>query len=346
MRVYQVGICGGSGYTGIELLKWLRYHPYFEVAFVTSESQAGKSIGACEPALFDYANVIYSPLDAESNFRDVDLVFLALPHEASAAITPRFLQAGIKVVDLSAAYRIKERKIFERAYGFTHPSFEFVQEAVYGLPELYRNEISHARLVANPGCYPTSILLPLLPLLHAEIVSSTTIIADAKSGFSGRGRKTDIAGLFSEMNENFYAYNVGSHRHHPEIEEHINRVSKHLMQLVFTPHILPIDRGILSTIYISFEKDPTKDIYEAWETAYQHSSFVRILKGQLPKIKWVQNTNEIHMSFTYLPQQKVGVIVSTIDNLVKGASGQAIQNANLMLGIDEKTGLLLHQKGA
>ncbi|MFN4215815.1 MAG: N-acetyl-gamma-glutamyl-phosphate reductase [Brevinematales bacterium] len=344
MKCFRVGVCGGSGYTGIELLRWLRQHPAFEVAFVTSESQAGKTIGGCEPYLFEYANMVYVPLEAESNFRDVDLVFLALPHEASAAIAPRFLQAGIKVVDLSAAYRLKDRATFEKTYGFSHPSFELVDEAVYGLPELRKEMIASARLVANPGCYPTSILLPVKPLLEEGVIKGDFLVADSKSGFSGRGRKTDIPGLFSEMNENFYAYSVGSHRHHPEIAQEVIFSGKRDISVVFTPHILPLDRGILSTLYIPFDSDPTREVYAVWEKTYKNTPFVRIFHGKIPQLKWVQHTNEIHMSFTYLTSQRMGVIVSTIDNLVKGASGQAIQNANLMMGLPDTTGLII-QKG-
>jgi len=343
MKHYRVGICGGSGYTGIELLKWLRHHPAFEVGFVTSESQAGKPIGTCEPYLFDYADMVYTSID-EIRPQDVDLVFLALPHEVSASVTPRFLEASVKVIDLSAAYRLKDQQVFEKAYGFSHPSFDLTRRAVYGLPEIDRTPIHQTSLVANPGCYPTSILLPLIPLLHEGLIQSDTIIADSKSGFSGRGRKTDIPGLFSEMNENFYAYSLGSHRHQPEISQEIAHHGGRPYHVVFTPHILPIDRGILSTVYIPFETNPTEEVYRAWEKWYTSSPFVRILRGKPPQIKWVQHTNEIHMSFTYLPEQKIGIVVSTLDNLVKGASGQAIQNANIMLGLPETTGLSI-QKG-
>ncbi len=344
MKTYRVGICGGSGYTGIELLKWLEHHPALEVVFVTSESQAGKTIGSCEPYLFAYADMVYISLEEAAKRTDVELVFLALPHEASAQVTPKFLASGIKVVDLSAAYRIKNQQTFEKAYGFAHPSFSLTEEAVYGLPELFSETIRRSRLVANPGCYPTSILLPLLPLLQGGLVKGGTIIADSKSGFSGRGRKTDIPGLFSEMNENFYAYSVGNHRHHPEIAQELEAFASSPIFLVFTPHIMPVDRGMLSTIYVPFDTDPTTDIYDLWAKTYKNSPFVRIFKGKAPQIKWVQNTNEIHMSFTYLSQQKTGIIFSSIDNLVKGASGQAIQNANLMLGLSDSLGLTT-QKG-
>ncbi|MCX7883364.1 MAG: N-acetyl-gamma-glutamyl-phosphate reductase [Brevinematales bacterium] len=344
MKRYRVGVCGGSGYTGIELLRWLRQHPAFEVEFVTSESQAGKSITNCEPYLFDYEGMVYRSLEDKANFQDTDLVFLALPHEVSAEVAPRFLEAGIRVIDLSAAYRIKDKHVFEKAYGFSHPSFSLVSEAVYGLAEWQSQAVQKARLVANPGCYPTSILLPLLPLVQSGLVSEGVIIADSKSGFSGRGRKTDIPGLFFEMNENFYAYSVGNHRHQPEIAEQIHTYSRGSYEIVFTPHILPIDRGILSTLYLPFDKDPTEDVYHLWEQAYGDAPFVRILKGRFPQLKWVQHTNEVHMSFTYLAAQKRGIVVSALDNLVKGASGQAIQNANIMCGLPETTGLIT-QKG-
>ena len=341
---YRVGVCGGSGYTGIELLVWLRRHPLLEVAFITSETQAGKKVGSCEPYLFDYAEMTYISLEEASNRTDVDLVFLGLPHEASAEVTPRFLNRGVRVVDLSAAYRIRERKTFENAYGFTHPSFELTKEAVYGLCELRREEIASARLVANPGCYPTSILIPVLPLVKEGIIGGDYLIADSKSGFSGRGRKTDIPGLFSEMNENFYAYSVGTHRHQPEISQEVQGYAAKPIKVVFTPHILPVNRGILSTIYFQSENDPTKDVYVTWEKTYTSSPFVRLLRGRLPQLRWVQHTNEVHLSFVYDSSQKMGIIVSVIDNLVKGASGQAIQNANIMLGIDETMGLIEIQK--
>lgn len=340
MSKIRVGISGATGYTGIELMKILKKHSGVEIVYLTSENQAGKKVEEVEPSMTDFYGYEYISVKDDSVYNNIDAVFLALPHEVSAEITPKYLKKNIKVIDLSASYRIKDIKIFEKFYKFNHPSPDIIEKSVYGLPEIYYEKIKNADIIANPGCYPTSILLPLIPLYSGGFINNNNIIIDSKSGFSGRGRKTDIPGIFYEMNENFYAYNIGNHRHTPEINQELSLAAKKDIKVTFTPHILPIDRGILSTIYIKSEKDISIDILDYLTKFYSNKHFIKIFKNCLPQLKWVAKTNENHIGCSYDKNTNYLIIISTIDNLIKGASGQAVQNFNIMFGFNETEALL------
>jgi N-acetyl-gamma-glutamyl-phosphate reductase len=339
MKKMRVGVCGASGYAGMELLKILKRHSQTEVVFLTSESHKNVKVGDFDPSLVDYQDFTYVSMEEESIYQNVDAVFLALPHEASALAAPKFLNKGIKVIDLSAAFRLRSIPLFEKVYKFKHHSAELVSKAVYGLTEIYREEIKKANLIANPGCYPTSALLPLIPLLKSKIIAPDHIIIDAKSGFSGRGRKADIPGLFIEMNENFYAYGIAGHRHKPEINQELSSAFEGKVTAAFTPHVLPVDRGIFSTIYIPSKENIAGQVLDEWEQFYQGEPFIRIYRKDLPQLKWVAHTNNVFMSAVYDEETQNLIVVSLIDNLVKGAAGQAVQNMNVMFGIEETEGL-------
>lgn len=341
MKKIRVGVCGATGYAGSELLRILARHPQVEVKFITSESQSGKSVASFEPALSDYRDHKYVSIQDPNIYSDgADVVFLSLPHEASAEAAGKFLKHGIKVIDLSAAFRIRDLGIFESTYKFKHPSPELIENAVYGLPEVYREEIKKAQLVANPGCYPTSVILPLFPLLKNGVVRPDSVIADSKSGFTGRGRKIDLPGVFSEMNENLYAYSIGTHRHRPEIHQELVKAYGRDLKLTFTPHIVSIDRGILSTIYIYSRENIASMVLDNLATAYRDEPFVKIYRDTLPQMKWAAHTNTCMIGAAYDAGSENLVIVSAIDNLVKGAAGAAVQCMNLMTGIEETTALV------
>jgi N-acetyl-gamma-glutamyl-phosphate reductase len=333
-------VCGATGYSGMELLRLLSRHRYIEVVGVTSESSAGKTVGEITPSLVEYSNLVYSSIGEHSIYEGADIAFLCLPHEPAAVCAKHFLDGGTKVIDLSAAYRIKDLAVFQDVYRFTHPHPELVDNAVYGLCELYRDKIKEASLVANPGCYPTSALLPLLPLYANGIISNDEVIIDSKSGFSGRGKKIDLDGLFVEMNENFYAYNIGKHRHRPEITQELSRFADKNIKAVFTPHVIPLDRGILSTIYLDMDESGINKTLDFLSDFYKNEKFVKVMKDRLPQIKWVSYTNNVLIGAEYDYECGKLVIVSVIDNLVKGASGQALQNCNIMFGFEEAEGLI------
>lgn len=340
MTKIKVGVCGASGYAGSELLRILAKHPGVDVIFITSESQGGKKVSSFEPSLVEYQDYHYVSMQDPSIYSGVDAVFLSLPHEASAVAAGKFLKNGVKVIDLSAAFRIRDIDVFEKVYNFKHPEPELVSKAVYGLPEIYREEIKKADLIANPGCYPTSVLLPLIPLLRNGVIKPELIIADSKSGFTGRGRKTDLPAVFSEMNENLYAYNIGTHRHKPEIhQELVNAYGKNL-KLSFTPHIMAIDRGILSTIYIYSRENIAGKVLEELEKSYRKEPFIKIYNDVLPQLKWAAHTNYNMIGAAYDAESENLVIVSVIDNLVKGAAGEAVQCLNIRFGMDETLALL------
>lgn len=340
MKTIKVGVCGATGYSGIELIKLIDRHPFVEIKYLTSESGADKTVEETVPGLVNHHHRKYKSIEDDSIYKDVDAVFFCLPHQPSAVSAKRFLDSGIKVIDLSAAYRIKDKDVFEDHYSFTHPYPELLEQAVYGLSEIYGEQICDAKLVANPGCYPTSVLLPLIPLLKEGVIDQTDFIADSKSGFSGRGKKIDRDGLFVEMNENMYAYGLNKHRHTPEMVQELNNASGKDISLMFSPQVIPIDRGIYSTIYIKSDTNRKKEILDYLSRFYEKSAFVKILPNMLPKLKWVAHTNEVHIGADYNPSAEYLIIVSAIDNLVKGASGQALQNLNLMFGFAEKEGLV------
>jgi len=268
------------------------------------------------------------------------VIFLALPHSESMKVAPIFLERGKKVVDLSADFRLRDVKVYEHWYG-QHASPQVVSQAIYGIPELYRSEVAKSRFVANPGCYPTSVILGTAPALKHRLIDTASVIVDSKSGTSGAGRDPQVGSLFCEVNEGFKAYKVGKHRHTPEIEQELSRLAGQEIKISFTPHLLPIDRGILSTIYATLNRDITgEEITELYRNFYQGERFVRICQpGSFPNVAFVRGSNYCDIGVTVDARTNRLIIVSAIDNLVKGAAGQAIQNMNILCGFPEHTGL-------
>jgi N-acetyl-gamma-glutamyl-phosphate reductase len=334
----NVGLYGVTGYAGYEALRWMRRHPSARVVFTTSESQAGKMLAEVFPGPLDTRLIAAeeAPLD------QVDVVLLALPHGAAAATAQRALAAGVRVVDLSADFRLTTPAAYKQWYHHEHPAPDLLP-APYGIPELYREQVRGARLVASPGCYPTSAILAIAPLLRAGLVTDPTIIVDSKSGVSGAGRPPKQNTSFVEVNEGLSAYNIGRvHRHVGEMEQEATRLAPDLApQIVFTPHLLPISRGILSTVYLRVPESLSEDEARAvFQDLYASEPFVRVLpKGQLAAIAHTSNTNMCALSVT-LVKPGLLVVISSLDNLVKGASGQAIQNMNLVMGLPETEGLM------
>ncbi|HVO66455.1 MAG TPA: N-acetyl-gamma-glutamyl-phosphate reductase [Syntrophales bacterium] len=336
----KAGIYGASGYTGQELLRLLLGHQQFEIVAATSRRYAGIAVSDIYPVFVGLTDLAFNNASPEDVAAMADVIFLALPHSVSMDVVPLFLKAGKKVVDLSADFRLRDITVYEQWYN-RHTAPDFIKEAVYGIPELYREAISAARLVANPGCYPTSVILGLAPLLKAGWIDDTSIIVDAKSGVSGAGREPQVGTLFCEVDEGFKAYKVGKHRHTPEMEQEISILAGHDVRISFTPHLLPISRGILSTIYTTLRKDVADtDLTDLYLEFYKGKKFVRIYKvGTFPDISSVRGSNYCDIGMTVDRRTKRVIIISSIDNLIKGASGQAIQNMNLMCGIGEDTGL-------
>jgi N-acetyl-gamma-glutamyl-phosphate reductase len=338
----KVGIYGGSGYTGQELMRLLLGHPEAKVVVATSRRFAGAPVSEIYPALSGRTDLVYTNETPEAMAALVDFVFLALPHGVSMEIAPAFVRAGRKVVDLSADFRIRDLASYEAWYG-RHSAAGMLPGAVYGLPELHREEIRNTSLAANPGCYPTSIILGLAPALRSRWIDPSSVIADSKSGVSGAGREPQIASLYCEVEGGFKAYKVGGHRHTPEIEQELSILAGREMKISFTPHLLPVKRGILSTIYAKLEKDVrVEDAVALFREFYRDEPFVRICRaGQFPNLSSVVGSNFCDIGLAVDKRTGRLIVVSVIDNLIKGASGQAIQNMNLMSGLPEGTGLPL-----
>lgn len=336
----RIGVYGASGYTGQELLRILLRHPAVEVVAVTSRRYAGQSVADLYPAFTGLTDLKFMDASPEEVAAKCDHVFLALPHAVSMSVAPLFHQAGKKIVDLSADFRLRNTDTYATWYG-PHMAPELLGEAVYGIPELYREQIRAARIVANPGCYPTSIILGLAPLLKEGWIDPSSIIADSKSGVSGAGRDPQVTSLFCEVTEAFKAYKVAQHRHTPEIEQELGVLAGRDLRISFTPHLLPISRGILSTIYASLsDKAAFKEVHELYESFYKNESFVRIYKkGAYPNISSVRGANYCDIGIAVDERTGRVIVISAIDNLVKGAAGQAIQNMNLMWEMKENLGL-------
>ncbi len=336
----KVAVIGASGYTGVELLRLLANHPQAEVVAVTSRQYEGTPICEVFPSLRGFFALKCESIDIASISARADVIFTALPHKNAMEVIPGFLEAGCKVVDLSADYRLRDQSVYEQWYQ-THSSPELLTEAVYGLPELYREKVRCARLIANPGCYPTSVALGLAPLLEEHLIEPDSLIIDSKSGTTGAGRGLKEASLFCEVNEGFKAYGVASHRHTPEIEQTLSDLQGTSVQVNFTPHLLPVDRGILSTIYATpLQQCSTAELLALYQNRYADEPFVRVLpEGQLPNIAYVKGTNLCDIGLVSDPRTGRIIVVSVIDNLVKGAAGQAIQNFNLISGFAETEGL-------
>lgn len=336
----RAGIIGASGYTGVELTRLLSRHPKVEIAVATSRQYAGKMISEVYPSLAGVSGVVCEDVVPENLVDRVDVLFTAVPHQTAMDIVPRFLEAGKKVIDLSADFRIDDPAVYEEWYQ-PHTATEYFEEAVYGLPEINREKISQARLVANPGCYPTSIILGMAPLLQEGLVDVSTIIADSKSGTSGAGRSAQVGTLFCEVTDGFRAYKVGEHRHTPEIEQELTKLAGQDITISFTPHLLPVSRGIFSTIYSSLAKKRSqKEIDSLYDDYYAGEPFVRVCKpGAVPATQNVRGSNFCDVGVKVDPRTGRIVVLSVIDNLVKGAAGQAIQNMNLVYGFEENLGL-------
>jgi N-acetyl-gamma-glutamyl-phosphate reductase len=336
----KVAIVGASGYTGVELIRLLLRHPGVEITCITSRQNAGSPVSALFPSLLDRIDLVFDPVDTDLINAKADFIFTALPHKAAMEVVPEFLQAGKKVVDLSADYRLQDLQVYEQWYQ-AHSSPELVAEAAYGLPELFRERIRDARLVANPGCYPTSVALALAPLLEQRLIDPATLIIDSKSGTTGAGRSAKVGSLYCEVNEGFKAYGVAAHRHTPEIEQTLGQLAGEPVVVSFTPHLLPVNRGILSTCYASLkEARQTGELLALYREYYRGEAFVRVHpEGDLPNVAYVRGSNFCNLGLVSDTRTGRVIVVSAIDNLLKGAASQAVQNMNLMLGLDEGAGL-------
>lgn len=334
-----MAVLGATGYAGVELLRLLLRHPRVRLEAVTSQQYAGKRIGDIYPALAGQCELVLQEIQIDKVASQADLAFAALPHETSMEVVAALLGRGRRVIDLSADFRLHDPEDYRRWYR-AHKAPSLLPEAVYGLTELHRMEIRKARLVANPGCYPTGAVLGLAPLFAEKMVQGTVLI-DAKSGVTGAGRSSAVELSFSEVNENFKAYNVGVHRHTPEIEQELSEIAGRQVEVFFAPHLVPMSRGILSTIYVELKKpvgeEPLAKLYRDF---YRSEPFVRLLPaGAFPQTKDVRGSNDCAIGFRYDARTRRLVVITAIDNLVKGASGQAVQNMNVMCGWPETEGL-------
>ena len=336
----KIGIAGASGYTGLELIRLLAGHPEAELTVLTSETFQGQNIAEVFPSLNGVVDLKLRPLD-DSITQDCSVLFLALPHIAAMDKLPVYLQSDCKTIDLSADYRLKDPKEYSDWYSVTHTHPELLEQAVYGLPELHRQAIQTARFIANPGCYPTSVILALAPLLKTGWVDLSSIISDSKSGISGAGRKTSLSTHYAEVNEGISPYGLASHRHTPEMEQELSALAGKPVRLTFSPHLVPMTRGMLSTVYINLN-EPISDekLVEHYRSFYKDEYFVRVLNpGKFASSQHVRSSNFCDIGLKVDSRNQRLIITSALDNLIKGASGQAIQNMNIMLSLDEKMGL-------
>ena len=337
----KVAIVGGSGYGGVELARLLHQHPHANLTQIISNSQAGSNFSDIYPQMTTIIDEPMADLELEKLADNVDLLFLATPSNVSHRLVSDILKSNLKCIDLSGDLRLKDPSLYKSWYNFEKTAEAHLDQAVYGLSEIYQEQIAQANLIANPGCFPTAGLLALIPLIEKQIISTQSIIIDGKTGVSGAGRGLSLNVHFSEMNENIKAYQLGNHKHIPEIEQELTEKSNDSIKVNFTPHIVPMTRGILMTIYTDLVVEQTHEqITELYQAYYQDQPFVRIRKnGQIPSTKEVYASNYCDIGFQIDQRTNKLIIVSVIDNLVKGASGQAIQNLNLMAGWDQQTGL-------
>jgi N-acetyl-gamma-glutamyl-phosphate reductase len=335
----KVAILGGSGYTALEMLKILLRHPQAEVVAVTSRQEGTPLLAELHPSLTSRIDLRCEPFDPDRLLaRGVQCAFGCLPHGASMTTIPRLLERGVRVIDLSADYRLRDPNIYAQWYGESHEDLAHLAQAVYGLPELYGEEIPTAQLIANPGCYPQTAILGLAPLVSGKYLEPGSIIIDSKSGVSGAGRTPKLTTLFPECNESVSAYGVGNHRHTPEIEQALSDVAGEPVEVIFTPHLIPMDRGILSTIYATPRRPFTPEqLHELYRAYYARAPFVRVV-NHLPATKDSAGTNFLDVAVRVVRGRIV--VVACEDNLVRGASGVAVQNFNRMYGFDERTALL------
>jgi len=337
----KIGIVGGTGYTGVELLRILATHSKVHITAITSRKEDGLPVSEMYPSLRGRVDIAFSAPD-KANLKECDVVFFATPHGVAMAQAPELLTAGVKVIDLAADFRMKNVAEFEKWYGIPHTCTDVLEEAVYGLPELNRAAIKTARVVGNPGCYPTTMQLGFSPLLKAGIIDAGNLIADCKSGVSGAGRKAELGLLFSETSDTFKAYGVSGHRHTPETIEQLQRISKDQIGLLFTPHLVPMIRGMHSTLYARLNTEiSNEDLQALFENAYKDEIFVDVMPfGSHPETRSTRASNMLRLALHRPNNGNTVVILVVQDNLVKGASGQAVQCMNLMFGLEESTGLM------
>jgi N-acetyl-gamma-glutamyl-phosphate reductase len=337
----RVGVIGASGYTGAELLRLLSSHPKAEITVATADRSAGRLITELYPQLTTLDGVRFTALDPRTVARQADVVFVALPPGESMAVVGRLIRASCRVIDLGADFRLHDRRLYPRWYHWHHRQPALLRRSVYGLPEWHRDEIRSAQLVANPGCYPTAVLLGLAPLAsRAVLAPKGPVIIDAKSGLTGAGRSVNLAFQLPEMHESLEAYQIGTHRHTPEIEQELARMAGRRLPVTFTPHYVPMSRGLLATIYVHLRRPlTTSGLRRLYREAYATAPFVKILDGGSANPKYMRGTNVCTIGVTVLPRTRQAVITSAIDNLGKGAAGQAVQNFNLMMGWTETLGL-------
>lgn len=336
----RVAIAGATGYTGAELVRILLSHSKVELTVLTSRQYAGTSFDQAFPSMAGSIDLVCEAFSVDSICEKADVVFLALPHKLPLEFVPQFINRGKRVIDLSADFRFKNVETYE-AYYQPHPSKEYLKKSVYGLSEVYTEQIKTAQLIGNPGCYPTSTLLPLIPLIKKKLINPQTIIADSKSGVSGAGRSVSITTHFCEVNESFKAYKVGTHRHTPEIEEILSHEAGEPVSITFVPHLVPMTRGMLTTIYVSLKSNMSEDdVRNIISEYYVGRPFIRLCpSGKVPDTLYVKGTNYCDIGIKIDRKNNRLILISAIDNLVKGASGQAVQNMNIMMGFDETEGL-------
>lgn len=335
----KAGIVGGTGYTGVELLRLLAQHNQVELRVITSRSEAGTAVADMFPNLRRHVNISFSDISMDE-LQACDVVFFATPNGVAMQMAPALLKAGVRVIDLAADFRLTDAEQWKQWYGVEHACPELLSEAVYGLPEMNRDSIRDARLIANPGCYPTAVQLGFLPLIEQNLIDTTDLVADTKSGVSGAGRKANIGMLLCEVSESLKAYSVPGHRHQPEISQGLARAANAEINLTFVPHLTPMIRGIHATLYANLKTKQTHDLQSLYEQRYAGEPFVDVLPaGSHPETRSVRGSNHCRIAI-HRPQggNKV-VILSAIDNLVKGAAGQAVQNMNIMFGLEETHGL-------
>lgn len=336
----KIGIVGGTGYTGVELLRLLANHPNAEVTVITSRSEAGIAVSEMFPNLRGYFDLCFSEPDLDA-LKQCELVYFATPHGVAMSMSPQLVEAGVRVIDLAADFRIEDIAVWESWYGMAHACPEIMTDVVYGLPELNREAIRSAKVIANPGCYPTAVQLGFQPLLKAGLVDFDDLIADAKSGVSGAGRGAKVGMLSAEVSESFKAYGIDGHRHQPEIKQGLDKMAGQNVGFTFVPHLVPMIRGIEATLYANLKQPmPQQTLQELFEEMYQAEPFVDVMPaGSLPDTRMVKGSNMVRIAVYQPPGSQKVVVTSVIDNLVKGAAGQAVQNMNIMFGLAENTGL-------
>ena len=341
MKKIKIGIIGGTGYTGVELLRLLVVHPHADVVLITSRSEAGRPVADLFPSLRGFTDLAFTKPEP-SSFNGCDVVFSATPNGIAMTHARELIEKGVKLIDLAADFRIKDVSVWSQWYGMEHACPELVDQAVYGLPEVNREQIKSASLVANPGCYPTATTLGFLPLVEAGLVDVSDLIADTKSGVTGAGRGASVANLYSEVNDSFKAYAAGGHRHHPEISQNLSLASEQPVNLTFVPHLTPMLRGIHATLYANLinTSQSIESVHELYTNRYISEPFVDVLPlGTHPDTRSVKTSNMCRIAVHKAGGSGKLLVLSVIDNLTKGAAGQAIQNMNIMFDVDEKSGL-------